>query len=931
MKQFAIALFFLSLSPIQAADQAAAFFDDSAVREIRITFDNANWYNTLFNSHNSDPSDPYFPARFQYGSTVIPRIGVRFKGNSSFRRNGVKKPWKLDFNEYDDNALFFGLKKLNLHNGDLQPDFMHEKLFLDFAGKYISAMRAVHVRLYVNDVYYGLYLAVEQPDKTMMQSRYGDDEDGNLYEAGESVSATMSYLGANASSYTSRYELKNNEDANDYSGLINMLNILNNTATAQLPAALEPVMDIEDIMKGMALNALFTNVESYLGTASEYFIYQRTKDNRFVHIHWDTNETFGSTGDGTPRIANPFTYEPFTLVTATGTRPLLEKLWAVPAYRRLYLQVLAKFLREGFDETSFGTRSQALANLIRADYTADPNKAYTMGQFETALTNQVTANNFTTYGITQFVRQRVAYLRPYLNNLAQPSDIRINEVGNGWVELHNLGPGPISTAGLYLSDDNTNRTKWPVPAQTLEDGAYLLLNLAIPASGSLYLSASDIQDSVTYANIASGQAYARTGLFGSTWSMTSRPTPNAANAIVAISVSPTPPTGTGKLLVTELMADNDSAFADPDEAGAFEDWFEVFNPGTSAVDMGGMYITDNPNNPTKWQVPAGVTIAAGGRLVFIADGETTQGSRHTSWSLSADGESVSIYDTDGKTLIDTVSFGPQFTDVAIGRTTDGAVDLSLFSPATPGAANSGAISNWIRNGAGYQIAPVAPNAVVSIFAAGLATSTVSTPSTTLPTSLGGLSVTLTPTQGTSLTAPLYFVSPNQVNFLVPASAADGKYSVAIRKADGSTVNGTLLVRKVSPALFSANADGLGVGLLAAIRGTFAGVQTNLPVYQVDSVTGKIVGLPISLGAETDQVYLVLYGTGIRNVAALTSVTATVGGTAVPVAYAAAQSEFPGLDQVNIGPLPRSLAGRGEAAILLTVDGQRSNSVTVNIQ
>lgn len=907
MKYWFVALFVIAISPLPAADQAAAFFDDSAVREIRITFDIPSWYQTLFNSHNSDPNDPYFPARFQYGSTVIPRIGVRFKGNSSFRRNGLKKPFKLDFNEYDDNAIFLGLKKLNLHNGDLQPDFMHEKLFLEFAGKYVAAMRSTYVRLYVNDSYYGLYLAVEQPDKTMMQSRFGDDEDGNLYEAGESVSATMAYLGPNASSYTNRYELKNNESANDYSGLINMLDILNNTPSAQLPAALEAVMDVEDILKGMALNALFTNVESYLGTASEFFLYQRTRDNRFVHIHWDTNETFGSTGDGAPRIANPFTYEPFTLVTAPGTRPLLEKLWAVPNYRRAYLQILSKFLREGFDENTFSARSQVLANLIRADYAADPNKPYTMAQFETALTNQVTVNGFTTYGITQFVRQRAAYLKPYLNNLAQVSDIRINEVGNGWVELHNLGPGPVSTAGLYLSDDNANRTKWPVPVQTLEDGAFLLLNLAIPSPGSLYLSSSDIQDSVSYASIPNGQAYARTGLFGSHWSMTSRPTPNAANSIIPISVSPPPATGNGKLLVTELMASND---------GALGDWFEVFNPGNSAVDMSGMYITDNPNNPTKWKVPSGEVIPAGGHLVFIADGAVAQGSRHTSWSLSADGESISIYEADGKTLIDTVTFGPQFTGVAFGRTSATATDWSLFSPGTPGSANTGAISNWIRNGAGYQIAPVAPDSVVSIFATGLA---------------NGVSVTLTPEQGTALDAPLYFVSANQINFLVPANATAGKYTVTIRKADNSTVTGSLLVRSVSPALFSANADGQGVGLLAAIRGTFAGIQTNLPVYQVDAATGKIVSVPISLGSDTDQVYLVLYGTGIRNVSAVGRVSATVGGLSIPVAFAGAQSEFPGLDQVNIGPLPRSLAGRGEVPILLTVDGHRSNSVTVNIQ
>ncbi len=88
----------------QSSDLAAAFFDDSEVREIRLYFDDPNWYNTLFRAHSSDPRDPYFPARFQYGSLVIPRIGVRFKGHSSFQRNGINKPFKLDFNEYDDAA-----------------------------------------------------------------------------------------------------------------------------------------------------------------------------------------------------------------------------------------------------------------------------------------------------------------------------------------------------------------------------------------------------------------------------------------------------------------------------------------------------------------------------------------------------------------------------------------------------------------------------------------------------------------------------------------------------------------------------------------------------------------------------------------------------------------------------------------------------------
>jgi uncharacterized protein (TIGR03437 family) len=76
---------------------------------------------------------------------------------------------------------------------------------------------------------------------------------------------------------------------------------------------------------------------------------------------------------------------------------------------------------------------------------------------------------------------------------------------------------------------------------------------------------------------------------------------------------------------------------------------------------------------------------------------------------------------------------------------------------------------------------------------------------------------------------------------------------------------------------------------------------------------------------------VLAGTGVRGVAAITNIKAQVGGTAVPVTYAAAQGQFPGLDQINIGPLPRSLAGRGDANLYIIVDGNRSNIVTMQIQ
>jgi hypothetical protein len=98
------------------------------------------------------------------------------------------------------------------------------------------------------------------------------------------------------------------------------------------------------------------------------------------------------------------------------------------------------------------------------------------------------------------------------------------------------------------------------------------------------------------------------------------------------------------------------------------------------------------------------------------------GRRHASWSLSADGEAIGIYQTDGTTLIDSYTFTTQQTDIAIGRSTDGAATWSIFRPATPGAQNAAAQVNWLTNGASFHVTPAAPGVIASAFGANLTAS-----------------------------------------------------------------------------------------------------------------------------------------------------------------------------------------------------------------
>jgi uncharacterized protein (TIGR03437 family) len=137
------------------------------------------------------------------------------------------------------------------------------------------------------------------------------------------------------------------------------------------------------------------------------------------------------------------------------------------------------------------------------------------------------------------------------------------------------------------------------------------------------------------------------------------------------------------------------------------------------------------------------------------------------------------------------------------------------------------------------------------------------------------------------------------------------------------------VESVAPAVSALNASGQGVAAALAIRVGAGGGQTTTVAFQCGQTAGSCSAIPIDVGATGEQVLLSLFGTGMRG--ATGQVTATVGGTSVSVAGPVAQGEYAGLDQVNLGPLPRTVTGRGEVETLLTVDGVKTNAVTVNIK
>ena len=140
------------------------------------------------------------------------------------------------------------------------------------------------------------------------------------------------------------------------------------------------------------------------------------------------------------------------------------------------------------------------------------------------------------------------------------------------------------------------------------------------------------------------------------------------------------------------MADNTSTLADPAD-GKFEDWFEIYNPGTNAVDLGGYYLTDSLANKTKFLVPNNgrYVVPPGGYLLVWADDSPAQNTTnkvdlHASFSLSKAGEAIGLFASDG-TQIDAVTFGAQTSDVSEGRFPNGAATIYSMPTPTPRAPN----------------------------------------------------------------------------------------------------------------------------------------------------------------------------------------------------------------------------------------------------
>jgi len=570
-----------------------AIFNDTVLPEVYITLSPESLSELLL--PGNEINENYYPACLHFKSPLlddsITTVGVRLRGKVS--RYAKKKSFKISFNKYVPGRRFHGIKKMNLKADHYDPCIIRSKicsnLFREFG---LPCSRLNHLKLFINESYWGLYMNVEQIDDLFLKSRFGN-RGGNLYKCVYvNEQADLSFR--HDARYDlcgdgSTYELKTNTKNPDYSDLAHFIDVLNNTPDHIFSSELEKIFNVQGFLKWMTVTTNCGSWDDYLWTGTNYYLYHNPATGRIEFIPYDFDLTLGIEFGETNRAVSDI----YEFSHPKHPRPLANRILDQEKYLDLYSYFQSVFLVKFFTPEKLEPEINRLKDMIAKAAENDPHRPldfnWTIEDFHQAYTQSLEGH--IPLGLFEFIRTRREH------SLAQIRAHSISEI-------------------LFT------------PSPT--------------------------------------------------------PTPSPSPFARAFGDCETTPT----LVINEFCASNRALIAD--SLGEYDDWIEIYNFGDTPVSLGGMYLTDDPDNPKKRRIPEPLSVPAGGFILLWADGDIHQGSAHLGFRLSRGGEMIGLYDRDdcNNREIDKVFFNRQQTDVSFGREFDGDPSWVFFRTPTPGAKNN---------------------------------------------------------------------------------------------------------------------------------------------------------------------------------------------------------------------------------------------------
>lgn len=633
---------------------AQSFYDPATIQTIEIYFAQSNW-DALLDNLASTTEDYLIADSVRINGVVFDSVGVKYKGNSSYNANNNKNPIHIELNHVHDNYDYEGYTDVKLQNGYQDPSMIREVLSYAILEQYMDCPKSNFANVYINGILRGLYSNAESINDKFNGEHYFST-DGSFFKCnpiggagpGGGGNPDLSYLGADSSLYSTRYELKSDYGWND---LVDLTYTLNNDFSN-----LDSKLDIDRALWMLAFNNVLVNLDSYSGAFRQnYYLYKDVND-RFVSTIWDLNMSFagfpGGTGSGSYTAA---TLDPFSN-SSSSIHPLIVKLLGDPMYKRMYMAHLRTIVQESFESDYFLTLANQYRTTIDAAVQADPYKFYTYTQFQNSLTTGVTGGGpggSTIPGIEALMDSRVSFFNMNANySYTAPviSSVTPSELTPDYGQTITISANVSNTSTVYLGYRLEHQLRFN-RIQMYDDGLHGDGSAGDQVYGvSIILNGIELEYYIYAENTNAGKFSPQ----------------RAEYEFYSLSIT-LPLAAAGNIFINELMADNSNTATD--YYGESNDWIELYNSSNTAVDISNLFLTDDPLNYSKWGFPAGTAIPANDVLIIWADEDSSQLGLHANFKLSATGESIIL--SDGVNYLDFVDFEEQTTDVSYARCPDG--------------------------------------------------------------------------------------------------------------------------------------------------------------------------------------------------------------------------------------------------------------------
>lgn len=361
-----------------------ALYDPSAFRTIFLQFENTtDWESELATFYGTDVE---IPATAIVDGTTYRDVGVHFRGMSSFRMvpDGAKRSLNLTFDFANPQQRLRGYRTLNLLNGNGDPTLMRAMLYSEIARHFTATPKMNYVRVVINGEDWGAYVNAQQFNADFTKEWFSSTKGARWKVPGSPRGqAGMEYLGESVGTYKRLYEIKTKDTPKAWADLINLFKVLNTTPPDKLEAALAPVLDVDGVLKFLALEVALVNSDGYWARASDYSIYQDPAG-RFHVIPHDMNEglmdegRFGFGGGGGA-----------TLDALVGlndsSKPLRSKLLAVPALRTRYLGYVKEIAQKWLDWRTLEPLVEQYRAILTEEMKVDTRKLYSFEAFQSGV------------------------------------------------------------------------------------------------------------------------------------------------------------------------------------------------------------------------------------------------------------------------------------------------------------------------------------------------------------------------------------------------------------------------------------------------------------------------------------------------------------------------------------------------------------------